>query len=107
MTGPWREGRGSDVLLVRVTPRASKDGITGLHQGPEGQVSLAIKVTAVPDKGRANKAVIDVLAKAARLPRSAFTIVSGETNRMKSILVAGSTERLQGLIASLDKESGD
>ena len=62
-------------------------------------MSLALKVTAVPDKGRANQAVIEVLAKAAGLPKSAFSIVSGETDRNKTVLVAGNTGALEALIA--------
>ena len=62
-------------------------------------VSLAVKVTAVPDKGRANKAVIETLAKACRLPKSAFQLVSGETDRNKILLVTGNPAELEALIA--------
>ena len=89
VSGPFRPGRGGQLLALRVTPRASRNGISGLHTAGDGQVSLALKVTAVPDKGRANQAVIEVLAKAAGLPKSAFSIVSGETDRNKTVLVAG------------------
>ena len=101
MSGPFRPGRGGQLLALRVTPRASRNGITGLHAAVDGQVSLALKVTAVPDKGRANQAVIEVLAKAAGLPKSAFSIVSGETDRNKTVLVAGNTAALESLIAQL------
>ena len=69
--------------------QASRDEVTGLHTAADGAVSLAVKVTAAPDKGRANKAVIETLARASRLPKSAFTLVSGETDRNKTLLVTG------------------
>ncbi len=101
MSGPLRPGQGGQLLALRVTPRASRNGITGLHVAGDGGVSLALKVTAVPDKGLANRAVIEVLAKAAGLPKSAFSIVSGATDRNKTVLVAGDIGTLETLIAQL------
>ena len=99
MTSPLRPGRGGLLLAVRVTPKASRDEVTGLHVASDGAVSLAVKVTAVPDKGRANKAVIETLAKACRMPKSAFALVAGETERNKTILVTGNPAELEALIA--------
>lgn len=87
------------LLAVRVTPKASRDEITGLHAAADGAMSLAVKVTAPPDKGKANKAVIEVLAKASRLPKSDFSIVSGETERNKTVLVTGNCAAIEALIA--------
>ena len=99
MTSPLRPGKGGLLLAVRVTPKASRDEVTGLHVASDGAVSLAVKVTAVPDKGRANKAVIETLAKACRMPKSAFTLVAGDTERNKTILVTGNPAELEALIA--------
>jgi uncharacterized protein (TIGR00251 family) len=90
------------LLAVRVTPKSSRDQVTGLHTGADGAVSLAVKVTAPPDKGKANKAVIAVLAQAAGVPKSAFSLVSGETDRHKTVLVTGNPARLEALIAALE-----
>jgi uncharacterized protein YggU (UPF0235/DUF167 family) len=62
-------------------------------------MSLAVKVTAAPDKGKANLAVIEVLATAVGLPKSAFQIVAGETERHKSVLITGNVAGLEALIA--------
>ena len=99
MTSPFRPGRGGLLLSVRVTPRSRRDEVAGLHTASGGAVSLAVKVTAVPDKGRANKAVIETLAKACRMPKSAFTLVAGDTERNKTILVTGNPAELEALIA--------
>lgn len=101
MTSPLRPGRGGLLLAVRVTPKSSRDGITGLHAAADGAVSLAVKVTAPLDKGKANKAVIEVLAKASRLPKSAFAIVAGDTDRNKTVLVTGNYAAVEALIAAI------
>jgi uncharacterized protein (TIGR00251 family) len=87
------------LLSVRVTPKSSRDEVTGLHLAADGSVSLAVKVTAPPDKGKANKAVIEAIAKAARMPKSAFSLVSGDTERSKTLLVTGNPAGLEALIA--------
>jgi uncharacterized protein len=87
------------LLSLRVTPKSARDEVAGLHTASDGAVSLAVKVTAVPDKGRANKAVIETLAKACRLPKSAFSLVSGETERNKTLLVTGNPAGVQALVA--------
>ncbi|WP_421693824.1 DUF167 family protein [Aestuariivirga sp.] len=73
----------------------------GLHTASDGAVSLAVKVTAVPDKGQANKAVIETLAKACRLPKSAFELVAGATERNKTVLVTGNPAELEALLAGI------
>lgn len=102
MTSPLRPARGGLLLSLRVTPRSSRDEVTGLHVASDGSVSLAVKVTAVPDKGKANKAVIETLSRACRLPKSAFVLVSGETDRNKTLLVTGHPAELEALIARVN-----
>ena len=50
---------------------------------------LRVRVNAVPDKGKANAAVAALLAKALGVPKSAVSVVSGETARMKTLAVVG------------------
>ncbi len=99
MTSPLRAGKGGLLLSVRATPNASREEVGGLHATAGGAVSLIVKVTAAPDKGRANKAVIEALARASHLPKSAFTLLSGETDRNKTLLVSGNPAALEALIA--------
>lgn len=99
MSSPLRPGKGGLLLSVRVTPKSGRDEVTGLHTASDGAVSLAVKVSAVPDKGKANKAVIETLAKACRMPKSAFSLVAGETDRNKTLLVTGNPAGLEALIA--------
>ena len=100
MTSPLRPGRGGVLLAVRVTPKSSRNEIAGLHVAADGAVSLAVKVTAPPDKGKANKAFIETLARAAGIPKSSISLVAGETERNKTLLVTGNQAALEALIAS-------
>ncbi len=74
-------------IFVRVTPGAKSDEITGLWTGADGEQRLAVKVTAPPDKGKANAAVIKLLARALNLPKSALSVACGETSRLKTIAI--------------------
>ncbi|MDH5633293.1 MAG: DUF167 domain-containing protein [Gammaproteobacteria bacterium] len=72
------------VLKVKVVPGSSKDAIVG-WMGDE----LRIKVMAPPEKGKANQAVIRLLAKALKLSRDSIQIVSGETSPHKQVEITG------------------
>lgn len=76
-------------LPVKVTPKASADRIQGWAADEDGERVLKIAVTAVPEDGKANKAVIALLAKRLKLPKSAIEIASGHTARRKTLLIDG------------------
>lgn len=70
-------------IAVKATPRASANRVRGVARDASGVVSLLVSVTAVPEDGKANKAVIAILAKRWRLAKSAIEIVQGATDRRK------------------------
>ena len=70
------------ILSVRVQPKASRNAIQGAH----GE-ALKISLTAPPVDGAANKACIAFVAKKLGLPKSAVSILSGQTSRNKRLLV--------------------
>jgi uncharacterized protein (TIGR00251 family) len=72
-----------------VTPRAAADRIDGVELRDNGQNVLRVRVRAVPDKGKANAAVIALLAEAFGVPNSSVAVISGETARMKTIAITG------------------
>jgi uncharacterized protein len=90
-----------NLLLVRVTPKASRNEVSGLHVDAAGTMSLAVKVTAVPDKGLANAAVIKTLARAMMVSKSTFSLVKGHTDRNKTFQITGPTHTIEAFIASL------
>jgi uncharacterized protein YggU (UPF0235/DUF167 family) len=71
-------------LNLRVTAGAREDGISGW----QGQ-TLRVKVRARPEKGRANEAVIRLLAGRLKLPRARLTVVRGAASRAKTVEVDG------------------
>ena len=71
-------------FAVRVAPRANRDGIDGIVDG-----DLRLRVTAAPVEGAANDAVVRLIAKELKVPRSAVRLVSGDSSRHKVIAVEG------------------
>ncbi len=76
-------------LAVRVTPKGGRDAIDGWATDPTGRPYLKVRVSAVAAEGQANAALVAVLAKALKRPRSALRIVSGETARLKMLDIEG------------------
>lgn len=75
------------VLPVKAQPGARKNGIQGIQAG-----ALKVAVTVAPEHGKANQALIVVLAKELGLKKSQITLQSGATSREKKFLVQGISE---------------
>ena len=70
------------ILPVRAQPGASRSGIRGEQDG-----MLKVGVTQVAEKGKANKALLSVLAKELGLRRSQLSLLAGETTQKKRFLI--------------------
>ena len=96
---PFAAVAGGIELHLRVTPRASRTRLLGVAEEADGRAVLKLAVTAPPEDGRANAAVVEFLAKALRLPKRGIEISRGETDRRKTLLLRGDgaalTARLQ------------
>ena len=75
-------------LRVRVTPKASADRVGVVVADETGEGWLQVAVTAVPENGKANKAVIALLAKRWKLAKSSLQVVRGATDRWKVLELA-------------------
>lgn len=82
-----RESGTSLLFSVKVQPKASASRVVGEHGG-----ALKIAVTAPPEKGRANAAVIALLAKVLGVPRSSIEIIRGHASRTKTLSMRGRTK---------------
>lgn len=71
------------LLTVKLSPGAARNQISGWTEDETGKKILKVSVTAVPEKGKANKALIELLAKEWEIPKTAIKIVKGETDRLK------------------------
>ena len=95
----WRQD-GNDLLLsVRLTPGAAREDISGCWTDEKDAQWLGARVRAVPEKGRANVALIALLAKTLDWPRSAISLESGDSNRLKRLRVKGGIDALERLSA--------
>jgi uncharacterized protein YggU (UPF0235/DUF167 family) len=83
------------TIELRVHPRARRTALEWAGQGP-----LKASVTAPAEAGRANKALIDLLAAEWRLARSSFEVTKGAGGRDKVLSISGDTTELAGRIAS-------
>ncbi|HLY07891.1 MAG TPA: DUF167 domain-containing protein [Planctomycetota bacterium] len=79
-------------LRLKVVPKASADRLAGWI----GE-RLKIQVTAAPERGKANAAVIALLAKALGVGRSAVRITVGETSPLKTVEIDGGDDLLAKL----------
>jgi len=75
------------TFTIRVTPRASADAVGGERDG-----ALLVRVTAPPVEGKANDAVVELLAEALDLPRAAVHVERGAAARTKRISVPRGAE---------------
>ena len=71
-------------FVVKVTPRAAKNEIIGW----EGAL-LKVRLTAAPEKGKANEALITLLSKKLKIAKSRIHILKGETSRQKLVEIEG------------------
>jgi uncharacterized protein YggU (UPF0235/DUF167 family) len=79
-----------------VTPRAAEDKITGFVRTAQGSIELIIQVTAPSEDGKSNAAVIKLLARAWKVPKSSLSVTKGSTDGRKVILVIGHAAALGG-----------
>lgn len=94
----------SGILInVKVIPGASKNSIDGTIKDADGNDFLKIKVSTQPEKGKANKAVLKLLADELDIPVSALSIISKETLRYKAILISGDKKIIAEKLSSLVK----
>jgi uncharacterized protein (TIGR00251 family) len=93
------------LLAVRVTPKASRDECSGIGEDADGRQHLMIRVRAIPSDGAANKAVIALVAKLFGLPKSAVSLHSGGTQRIKCLALRGDLAQIQAVYAAITAKS--
>jgi uncharacterized protein len=69
------------ILTIRAQPGSRRSEIRGIQEG-----MLKVSVTQSPEKGKANKAIVDLLAKSLSLRKSQIELLAGETAREKKFL---------------------
>jgi len=96
--------KGGVRIRVRVAPRAAANRVAGIAADGAGGRLLKLQVTAPPDGGKANKAVIALLAGEWKVAKSAIDIVRGKTERTKTLIVSGDAEELTARLIEWAKD---
>lgn len=92
-------------LRIKLAPKAARNEITGVEHDADGQAHLKIKVTAAPEKGKANIALVKLLAKELGVPLSSLEVVSGAASRAKEVLVKGDKNAMMATLQSWLEET--
>jgi uncharacterized protein (TIGR00251 family) len=87
-------------VAVRLSPRARADRLDGIARLADGRPVLRVSVTAPPAEGRANAALLQLLAREWGLPRRDLAIVGGQKSRNKLVHVAGDPAALLRRLAA-------
>ena len=89
---PYRRTDDGLELMVKVVPKAGRDAIVGIREDAAGRRRLLV---------RANAAVVALLAKALHLPKSAITVMAGETAREKRLHIAAADAHVIARLVAL------
>lgn len=89
---PYTRIEAGVLLRIRLTPNASSNRIGSIQVSAQGHARLKVNVTVVPEKGKANKALVKLMAKFLLRPARDLEIVSGHTDRNKNILISGEAD---------------
>lgn len=91
---PWTATAEGLRLAVRLTPRGGRDAIDGIEILSDGRPVLKVRVRAAPSEGEANAALVALLARELGVSRSAVTLATGATARVKLLAIAGEGDAL-------------
>jgi uncharacterized protein (TIGR00251 family) len=86
-------------FAVRLTPRGGRDAIDGWAEDSAGKRHLKARVSLPPEDGKANKALIALLAKSLDISKSSIRIAAGETSRLKTIEIVGDRAALEAKLS--------
>ena len=85
------------MLKVRLTPKSSRDALEGLADFG-GETVLKARVRALPEAGRANAALVKLIAAWLELPARNVSVTQGTKSRLKHVAIEGDAEQLSRLI---------
>ena len=91
-------------LRLKVQPKARREGIMGLAPEAERGPALKVAVNAPPEDGKANAAVVALLADQLGVAKAAVSVVAGATDRRKLVEIRGEPAALQARLAALLQE---
>lgn len=99
----YQHDKTSVKIHLKVIPNSSKNEICDIIHDSTGQHLLKLKITAIADNGKANKALIKFLSKEWNISSSNIEILSGHTARVKKILVTNHTDQFLAHLKTIQK----
>lgn len=93
-------------LIVHLTPKASHTKIEGWAVDEKGQKILRVKVSAVPEDGKANEALIKLLSKTLHIPQSRISLTRGATARIKQLEIEGEVGDVENKLNKIPHSGG-
>jgi len=97
-----RSSAGVLSFNLRLTPKGGRDAIEGWSRGADGTEYLKARVAAAAQDGKANAALIAVLAKALGVPKSTLRVASGHSARLKRIEISPATAVAAARLAAME-----
>jgi len=97
---PWRATLDGVIVACRLTPKGGRDAIDGAATLSDGTRVLLARVRVAPEDGKANEALLRLIADKAGVPVSRARLVAGAKNRLKQVAVTGDPA---ALIAKLER----
>lgn len=95
---------GEDLILaIRLTPKSAKDSFGGVWRDEKGAAWLQISVRAVPEKGKANAALIQRIAKRLSIAAKHMMLESGDTSRLKRVRLYGYAHAAERITQELEQ----
>ena len=101
----WTRIEGGVSVCVRVTPRGGRDAVEGIVELADGRRALKVRVSVAPEDGKANAALVRLLAKTLGVPAAKVELVSGAAARLKIFRIAGDAEALAARLAALQSRA--
>ncbi len=102
--GPcWQAVAHGIRLRLKVQPKARRNAVAGAMPDADGGRVMKLAVTAPPEDGKANQAVIALLAEALGVAKAAISVVAGATDRRKLVEIRGDPAALGAALDTLLK----
>ena len=79
-------------VVVHLISKASNNKVEGWSEDEKGEKVLRVKVTAIPESGKANEALIKLLSGFFKVPRSRITVLRGSRSRVKLLEILKKSE---------------
>ena len=99
-------GKNGVIFKLKLTPKAAKNALVRIERDVDGKEYLRASVTTVPEKGKANAALIKLLSKKVGLPKTRIRLIAGELSRYKTVHLSGEPETLTNELKARFRELG-